>query len=82
MRSKGLKILILIIFINGIFIAQSPKLYSTTENTIRLYNVLGQGAFTLLKGVVQGKVKSFEDAGKCFLFGSISGYGFFEAKRA
>lgn len=81
MRSKELKIFILIIFIIAIFAFPASTLHATTEKTILLYNVLGQGAFTLLKGVIQGKVKSFEDAGKCFLFGSLSGYGFFEAKR-
>jgi len=54
--------------------------FAVSKNTIKLYNVLGHSVGTLLKGIIQGQVKSFKSAGKVFLWGSVAGYGFYKSK--
>lgn len=54
---------------------------AASENSLRLYNVIGNATLTLLKGVIQGKVKSFGDAARTMFYGSAAGYGFYQAKK-
>ena len=50
------------------------------DSTFALGNIIGSGVSTLLKGIIQGKVKNIGDAGKMLLFGGAAGYGFYHAK--
>lgn len=81
MKKRIISTLVAVMFISGIFGNFSPALHATSESTIRTYNVLGQGIGTLLRGVIQGKVKSVKSAAKMLFWGSLSGYGFYESKK-
>jgi hypothetical protein len=81
MKSKTINVLVLASFIWAtMFLAPAPQ-KAASESTIQLYNVAGQAAFTLLRGLIQGKVKSFKDVTKMLLYGSVAGYGFYQAKK-
>lgn len=81
MRSKLLNSIVIIIFIFTLFTFSPSQINGASENTIRALNIVGQGIGTLLKGIIQGKVKNLKSAGKMLFWGSVAGYGFFEAKR-
>ncbi len=81
MRLKKLNVFVLLVFLWGVVVAFPTRVNAVSENTIRTYNIAGQAVFTLLKGIIQGKVKSFKDVGKSLLYGSVAGYGFYESKR-
>lgn len=81
MKLKGLKFFVILSFLWGIIFISPSYLKATSENTIRLYNMAGQATFTLLRGIIQGKVKSFKDITKSLIYGSAAGYGFYEAKK-
>lgn len=81
MKSKTAKIVVLFVFVWGIFFLVPARQQAASENSLRLYNVAGQAAFTLLKGVIQGKVKNFKDVVKTLFYGSVSGYGFYQSKK-
>src|SRR5688572_16201623 len=49
-------------------------------NKIRTINIGAQAVMTLVSGAIQGKVRSGPDFVRCLLAGSVSGYGFYEAK--
>ena len=48
---------------------------------IATINVAATSLFTYLGCVVQKKVKSWRDAGRCFAAGAVAGAGFYQAKR-
>jgi len=81
MKSKMLSMFVLVSLLWGIISVSPSSLNAASENTIRLYNIGGQAVFTLLKGILQGKVKNFKDGVKTFFYGSVTGYGFYEAKK-
>lgn len=78
--NKIKKQVIAVILFSALFFAPLRN-FAVSENTIKLYNVLGHSIGTLLKGIIQGQVKSFKSAGKVFLWGTAAGYGFYEAKK-
>ncbi len=81
MRSKALNYIIIFTLLIS-FLGFSPiKLRADSKNAIKFYNILGHSVGTLVKGIVQGKVKSFKSAAKMILWGSISGYGFYQSKK-
>jgi len=81
MKKKVTGSIIAILFFVGIMGVSTNRLEAVSDNTIRVYNVVGQGVGTLLKGLIQGKVKSFKSAAKMLFWGSVSGYGFYESKK-
>jgi len=81
MKKKKM-IVAVVMMLLWVSVVRTPEpVHAVSEGSLRVYNVLGQGALTVLRGVIQGEVKSFKDAGRMFLYGSAAGYGFFEAKR-
>ena len=81
MKKRGLIIFLMVSFLWGVVVFSPLHVNAVSENTIRLYNVAGQGVFTLIRGVIQGKVKTFKDVLKTLVWGSAAGYGFYEAKK-
>ncbi|MCK4888992.1 MAG: hypothetical protein KAS97_03615, partial [Candidatus Aminicenantes bacterium] len=81
MKKRTLSTLVVVIFLFGIFGNFSSRLNATSESTIRTYNIVGQGVGTLIRGLIQGKVKSVKSAAKMLFWGSLSGYGFYESKK-
>jgi len=81
MKLKMLNVFVLLVFLWGVVAVFPTRMNAVSENTIRTYNIAGQAVFTLLKGIIQGKVKSFKDVGKSLLYGSLSGFGFYESKK-
>jgi hypothetical protein len=81
MKRRMVSMFIVIIFLVGIAGLAPGKLEAVSDNTIRAYNIAGQGLGTLIRGLIQGKVKSFKSAAKMLLWGSAAGYGFYESKR-
>ncbi len=81
MRSRILNSIILFIFIFTLFTFSPKSIHASSETAIKAINVIGQGVGTLLRGIIQGKVKNLKSAGKMLFWGSVSGYGFYEAKR-
>lgn len=81
MKSKMLRFFVILTFVWGIASISPSNLNAASDNTIRIYNMAGQAAFTLLRGIIQGKVKSFKDVAKSLFYGSAAGYGFYEAKK-
>jgi len=81
MRTKLLSKIFIVVFIFSIFVCTPQKGTAASENTIRAVNILGQGVGTLLKGIIQGKVKNLKSAGKMLFWGSVAGYGFYESKK-
>jgi len=81
MKSKATKIMVLLVFLWGSLLLVPPAQQAASESTIRLYNVAGQAAFTLIKGVIQGHVRNFRDVVKTLAYGSAAGYGFYQSKR-
>jgi hypothetical protein len=81
MRVKVKKILVLLVFVCGVLVVPPTKLDAVSENTIRVYNIAGQAVGTLLRGIIQGKVKNFKDALKSLSYDSVAGYGFYESKK-
>ena len=81
MRSKSFKTLFIFIFVFSIMFTFPQKNIAASESSIRAINVLGQGVGTLLKGIIQGKVRNLKSAGKMLFWGSVAGYGFYESKK-
>ena len=81
MKSKILNSIILTIFVFTLFTFSPMNIHASSETAIKAINVIGQGVGTLLRGIIQGKVKNLKSAGKMLFWGSVSGYGFYEAKR-
>lgn len=81
MKMKTARIIVLFVFVWSIFFLAPAHQKAASENSLRLYNVAGQATFTLLKGVIQGKVKTFKDVTKMLFYGSVSGYGFYQSKK-
>lgn len=81
MKIKTARIIVLFVFVWSIFFLAPARQQAASENTLRLYNVAGQATFTLLKGVIQGKVKSFKDVTRTLFYGSVAGYGFYQSKK-
>ena len=72
--------LILVLFFISIMTVPAKAHDNASEGTIRIGNILGSAVSTLVRGIIQGKVKNFADAGKMFLYGGVAGYGFYAAK--
>jgi len=81
MKLKGLKYFVILSFLWGVLFISPSNLNAASDNTICMYNMAGQAVFTLLRGIIQGKVKSFKDVAKSLFYGSAAGYGFYEAKK-
>ena len=71
---------ILVLFLISIMAVPARAHDQASEGTVRIGNILGSAVSTLVKGIIQGKVKNFGDAGKMFLYGGVAGYGFYTAK--
>lgn len=64
-----------------LFISISPiRLEALSERKVKMFNILGTSVFTLLRGIIDGKVKNFKDVASCLVFGAASGYGFYKSK--
>ena len=55
--------------------------YAADRQRIATINVAATSLFTYLSCVVQKKVKSWRDAGRCFAAGAVAGVGFYQSKR-
>jgi hypothetical protein len=81
MRRKKFNVtLITAIIIMAILVTPVRANDDVNDGTVALGNILGSAVSTLLKGIIQGKVKNIGDAGKMLLFGGAAGYGFYSAK--
>lgn len=82
MKTRGKQIAAIMIIAVLLMAVPVTQLKANQEHrNIGVFNVVGQGVFTVVKGLVQGKVKSFKDAGKMFVYGSLAGYGFYKSKQ-
>lgn len=64
-----------------LFLMVPNQAKAATETEITLANVGGNAVATLLRGVLEGKVKNLKDAGKMLLYGGAAGYGFYQSKK-
>lgn len=71
---------ILIFIIMFLFFMIMP-VRGASRNEIRIANVAGNAASTLLRGILEGKVKNIGDVGKMLVGGGVSGLAFYEAKK-
>lgn len=69
------KIIILILLLSFTMTA-----YAANSTQIKLGNIGGNAIFTLVRGILQGKVKNLKDIGKMLWWGGVSGYGFYQSK--
>lgn len=69
------------LFVIVLLILFSISIYAATSTQIKLGNIGGTAITTLLRGVLQGKVKSFKDVVKTLFYGGVSGYGFYQSKK-
>ena len=60
--------------------AVPAKVEAVSEGTIQLGNIIGNALTTVVRGLVQGQIKSVGDALKMAAVGGAAGYGFYQAK--
>lgn len=70
---------LLIFLIMFLFLLTMP-VRGATRSEIRLANVAGNAASTLLRGILEGKVRDIGDVGKMLAVGGASGLAFYESK--
>jgi hypothetical protein len=58
----------------------ATELKAASKGTVMAGNIIGTGIGTVLRGLIMGHVKSLKDFGKCFIYGSAAGFGFYESK--
>ena len=81
MRNNKLKLTVITTMIIMAILVAPLRAHDEVKNsTVALGNMLGSAVSTLLKGIIQGKVKNIGDAGKMLLYGGAAGYGFYTAK--
>lgn len=61
-------------------VLSSPLADAADRSKIRGINIGAQAIVTLISGAIQGHVRTPRDVARCLLTGSVSGYGFYEAK--
>jgi hypothetical protein len=79
---KNNKMVSLVVMVTIMVLYISPaKSHAASDTAIQLTNVLGNGLSTVINGLFNGRVNSFKDGVRMFLYGSAAGYGFYQAKK-
>ena len=64
-----------------VLVPSTAKASDVSNGTVQIGNILGNAVTTLVRGLVQGKVKNLGDALKMMAYGGAAGYGFYQSKR-
>jgi hypothetical protein len=58
----------------------AAELKAVSNGAVLAGNILGTGITTVIRGLLQGNIKSFKDVSKCLVYGSAAGLGFYQSK--
>jgi hypothetical protein len=78
-KNRTSRLMVLVLFA-VMLMTQAADVQAASKGTILVGNVIGTGLGTVIRGWIAGNIKSFKDAGKCFIYGSAAGFGFYESK--